>query len=175
MISYLGEMEFRRIPSGINRCVLKAADLRLGLTEEQPKSVSKLTLHVSSKTNPLFVQHINWQKFDEQASRLRNLHIARFYFFGPQNLAVVRSLADIIPCLSRLRDATKLRATYEFPIRCIHVLDINNLEGSLAVLGGIKEEEPSTSESVLEVESAPQAAADAAELQTDITRVGKEA
>ncbi len=111
--------------------------LEFTFTEEQPRSVVKLKLTVSRHSR---FRSVNWQEFDEQASGLRNLERAEIYLSDRRMLDSVAVI--IIPRLTLLRNANKLRATYQKWDDSELDLDINDLEGSLAALGGIKEEDP---------------------------------
>ncbi len=140
------------------------SDLLFNFTEVQPKSVVRLELLFESYWNKdrlAGFKPITWQEFDEQASSLRNLQTVELTFRGAQRLDCVRSVAsEIIPYLLRLRNANKLRAAYVENIPRLsarnHHLDINDLEGNLAALGGIKEES-STSKSESDIVSVPPA------------------
>ncbi len=138
IIPYLGSVEFGHTSSqSESRGLKQRPDLCFIFTEEQPKSVVKVKLQVAEYRSALFIQDLNWQEFDEQASNLPNLEIAELHFYLPQNLAVVRALAEIIPHLSLLRNTNKLRATYQGRSPLYHDLNLDDLEGSLSTLGGI--------------------------------------
>ncbi len=143
MISYLGgvDFDFTYARSKI-RGLEVGPDLLVIFAEGQPKTVVNLKLQFYSDTYPVSIQNINWEAFDEQASHLPNLEIAEFSFRHLQPLGLVYSVAEIIPCLSRLRNANKFWATYQGSddSEQIYDLDINNLERSLAALDGIMDE-----------------------------------
>ncbi|PSS31908.1 hypothetical protein PHLCEN_2v2315 [Hermanssonia centrifuga] len=166
-----GKLDVRTIFIG-SKCWYQGPDLVLSFNNEQPKSLVKLRIIFHGCVGAS-IQCINWQEFDEQASCLRNLGAAEFCFEKRQSLAFVRSMAEIIPRLTRLRNADKLRATYQE--RCgkpTSNVDINDLERNLVALGGIKQE-PSTPKPALETESVPPDT-DATDLQMDTTRVNEE-